>query len=146
MFETILARLRGTAPAKPLPPRDARHAMGALLLRMAHADDVILFEEVAQIDRILAAREGLSALDAAKMRARCEDLSRAVPETADLVALVTQGVSAEEREAMFLALWQVLLADGVRDSREEVVAAEAGALLGLAPDRATALAEAAQSG
>ena len=139
MFERLIQRLRGAPHETELPPEDARHAMGALLVQVARADNAYLFEEIEQIDRILAAREKCSALEAVKMRARCEKLAEALPGTAQLTAIITRDAPLDEREAMFRAMWQVLLADGVRDRREEDYASEAGALLGLAPEQAARL-------
>ena len=47
-----------------LPEADAAHAMGALLVRAAKADDAYLFEEIAIIDRILARRHDLNPVEA----------------------------------------------------------------------------------
>lgn len=139
MIDRILARLRPDPIETPMPPEDARHAIGALLVRMAHADRAYLFEEVETIDRILARREGLNPVEAAQMRARCEKLAEAMPSTETLVTLIRDNVELAEREAMFSALCEVMLADGVRDHREENLGAEAGALLGLSPQQVARL-------
>ena len=37
----------------PLPDADAQHALGALLVRAAKADNTYLVEEIAQIDKLV---------------------------------------------------------------------------------------------
>lgn len=119
MFERLLRHFQ--SPPKdpmPLPEMDARHALGTLLVRVAMADKAYLFEEVEQIDRILAKAYGLKPLEAAKMRADCERLAFALKGDADLAAVIRDSVAYEHRLEKVAALWQVVLADGVTDDRE----------------------------
>ena len=47
MFERIIARLRApVADFTSMPEADARHALGALLVRVAKADGAYLFQEI----------------------------------------------------------------------------------------------------
>jgi len=97
----MLERLRAlfgdpSAYHTPLPDTDAAHAMGALLVRAAKADHAYLFEEIAVIDRVLAARHGLNPVEAAKMRAECELLERAIPDTPDVGAILKGAISTDE--------------------------------------------------
>lgn len=119
MFERLLRHFQ--SPPKdpmPLPEMDARHALGTLLVRVAMADKAYLFEEVEQIDRILAKAYGLKPLEAAKMRADCERLAFALKGDADLATVIRDSVAYEHRLEKVAALWQVVLADGVTDDRE----------------------------
>ena len=84
MFERILALFDKAVPTTPLPPADAKYALGALMVRTAMADKAYLFQEVEEIDRVLARMYGLKPLEAAKMRAQCERLEHELPKTADL--------------------------------------------------------------
>ena len=72
MFERLFPRR--PKDRKPPPQPNAQLALGALLVRIAMADRSYEASEVAAIDRILAATFGLKPLDAAKLRAACEDL------------------------------------------------------------------------
>lgn len=123
MFDRILAIFSpGHGYRTPLPPADAQHALGALLVRVAQADSAYLFQEVERIDRILAKRFDLNMLDAAKMRAGCERLAEEMPDTADLTALLHDAIDVAEREATLLALWQVVFSDGhVHETESELV-------------------------
>jgi uncharacterized tellurite resistance protein B-like protein len=123
MFDRILALFSPVQSYRtPLPPADAQHALGALLVRVAQADRAYLFQEVERIDRILAKRFGLSPLDAAKMRAQCERLASEMPDTAALATILHDVIDQKEREDTLLALWQVVYADGHKhDDENELV-------------------------
>lgn len=135
MFERLQQIFqRKTMPPAPLPEPDARLALGTLLVRVAMADNAYLFEEVEQIDRILATAYGLRPLDAAKMRATCERLALELPKDTDLAALVREGVSYEHRLEKAEALWRVVLADGLADARETELVELIETQLGIAPE------------
>ncbi|WP_108813625.1 TerB family tellurite resistance protein [Loktanella sp. Alg231-35] len=123
----------------PLPDADASHAMGALLVRAAKADDAYLFEEIVMIDRILAKRHGLNPVEAAKMRAECELLEREIPQTSEIAMILEHAISVTEKEATLLALWQVVFADGVKHDEEDELLHRIEAVLGVAPERAKEL-------
>lgn len=119
MLERLAALLRRrTPPRAPLPVPDARLAMGTLLVRVAMADRAYLFEEVAQIDRILAEAHGLDPVQAARMRADCERLAFAVEDDGDLARIVREAVDYDHRREKVAALWRVATADGISDERE----------------------------
>jgi len=137
MFRELLHRLTHAAPQRtPLPPADARHAMGALLVRVAKADHVYLFEEIEEIDHILARLYGLNQVEAAKMRAACERLEEQMPDTEALAHLIGDAVPVAEREAVVEALWQVVDIDGARHDSEVAIVAIASETFGLSPERA----------
>ncbi len=140
MFKELLARLtHPTAPQTPLPPADARHALGALLVRVAKADQAYLFQEIEQIDRILQSLYDLNPLEAAKMRAACEKLEEQMPDTADLGHIIRDGIERAEVDAMVTALWKVVEADGQRHESELQVVALATEAFGMSPEDAAAL-------
>ena len=138
MFGDILKRLTQPDPA-PLPDADARLAMGALLVRVARSDGEYAAEEAARIDRILAARYGLSPFEAPKLRAEAEALEREAPDTVRFTRAIKDAVPYEDREAVIEALWDVVLADGVRDHEEDALLRLVANLLGI-NDRDSALA------
>ena len=84
MLERLLAFFQNPSYETPLPESDARHALGALMVRAAKADETYLFEEVQQIDKVLAERNNLNPVEAAQMRAACEKLEAEMPATEDL--------------------------------------------------------------
>lgn len=128
----------------PLPQADAQHAMGALLVRAAKADHTYLVEEIAQIDKILRERHNLNPVQAAKMRAECELLEKQIPRTDDIAAILEHAISTEEKEATLLALWRVVLADGIVHDEEDQVLHQIEAVLGVGAARAKELQALAQ--
>ena len=139
-FPSLRALFGGMGHYKtPLPPADAAHALGALLVRAAKSDKTYLFEEIAQIDRIIARTQKMNAVAAAKMRAECEVLEREMPETEDIVALLRDAIDVTEREATLVALWEVVFADGINHLEEDDLLHQIEAYLGVSPERALEL-------
>jgi uncharacterized tellurite resistance protein B-like protein len=140
MFERIIARLRApAADFTAMPEADARHALGALLVRVAKADGAYLFQEIEEIDHLLADLYGLNAVEAAIMRAECEKLEAAMPDTNELAHILTCDVTSGECNKLISALWKVADADGQRHDTEEQVVAIATQTFGMAPEAAAAL-------
>lgn len=140
MFERLLAFLG--APYDELtkmPQADARHALGALLVRVAKADGAYLFQEIEEIDHVLADLYELNAVEAAIMRAECEKLEGAMPHTSDLAEILRQSISNAERSLVVAALWKVADADGRRHDSEDRVVAIATETFGMSPEAAAAL-------
>ena len=135
MFERLLS-LFDIHPhyETPLPQADAGHAFGAILVHIAKADQAYLFEELERIDDILAARFGLNPVAAAKYRAECEKLEEAMPDTAELSAILKDNLNDATRADMVAQMWDVLMADGRKHRSEEAVIAEVAKVFGLVPD------------
>lgn len=102
--------------------KDAQRAMGVLLVRLARADADYALAEIARIDRLFARHYGLNPIDAAKLRAECEQLEKAAGSTDMLANLVQATMPLAQRVKVITALWQVSLADGVlRDEEADLV-------------------------
>ncbi len=138
MFERIIAALTSKTET-PLPEADARHALGALLVRVAKADGAYLFQEIEEIDHLLANLYVINAIEAARMRAECERLEQAMPDTAELADILRHSVSETEKNLFVTALWKVADADGQRHQTEQEVVAIASETFGMAPEDAAAL-------
>ncbi|MBE0413249.1 TerB family tellurite resistance protein [Yoonia sp.] len=130
MFADLLRRLAAPAPEK-LPDPDARLALGALLVRIARADGDYADVEIAQIDRCLVSRYGLSPFAAASLRAKCEVLEAEAPDTVRFTRAIKDAVDYEDRVAVVAALWAVVLADGVREDEEDSMMRMTASLLGV---------------
>ncbi len=145
MFEGLLAFLRNPGGYEtPLPEADAGHAMGALLVRAAKADNDYLFEEIQLIDKVLGKRHGLDPVEAAKYRASCERLETEMPDTAEIAGIIKDAISKDEREATLRALWAVVYADGIKHSEEDRLLHQIEDVMGIPPDRARELQVAAR--
>ncbi|WP_300059330.1 TerB family tellurite resistance protein [uncultured Roseobacter sp.] len=141
MFERLFPR-RKPDPT-PLPQPNAQLALGALLVRVALADQNYQASEVGQIDRILAATFGLKPLEAAKLRATCEALERHAPGTPEFAQILRNEVAYDDRKALADAMWSVALADGTRDAAEELQLLAIETALGLSDDDIAAARDAA---
>ena len=95
--------------------------------------------EGSRIDRILAARYGLSPFEAPRLRAKAEALEAEAPDTVRFTRAIKDAVPYEDREGVVEALWEVVLADGMRDHEEDAFLRLVANLLGV-NDRDSALA------
>lgn len=130
----MLTRIRDlfkTHAPEPLPEPDAKLALGALMVRVAKSDHDYKVEEISLIDRLLAQMNALGPIEAAKMRALCEKIEAEAPTTRKFALLIRETVSFEARIDAHEALWQVMLADGVRRDEEDSIVAQVREALGL---------------
>lgn len=116
---------------QPLPDPDAELALGALLVRVAKADRSYQQEEIALIDRILSRLYEHNAIDAAKVRAACERLHAAAPDTDTFGQLIRETTDVDQRRKALDALWEVVLADGSTHEGEVRIVEEARMAMGL---------------
>ncbi|MEB8385928.1 TerB family tellurite resistance protein [Rhodobacteraceae bacterium KMM 6894] len=130
MLSDFIKRLIAPATA-PLGDDDARLALTALLVRAARTDGVYDPGEVARIDSILIARYGLSGADAAHLRTQGEQVEAEAPDTVRFTRAIKDAVAYEDRIAVVESLWQVVLADGVRDNAEDAMLRMTASLLGV---------------
>ena len=138
MFADFLKRLVAPEPA-PLNDGDARLALTALLVRIARSDNDYSPAEVAQIDRVIAQRYGLSAAEAAALRAEAETLEAEAPDTVRFTRAIKDAVDYDHRRAVVQAMWSIVLADGERADSENALMRLTASLLGVT-DQDSALA------
>lgn len=138
MFARLLSSLLGQEP-QDLPDPEARLALGALLVRLARADEVYSEDEALRIDRVLATRYGLSAFAATALRRDAEILETQAPDTVRFTRALKQAVPLEDRMGLLQALWSVALADGARSAEEDALIRLVANLLGIS-DRDSAVA------
>ncbi|MDP5216824.1 TerB family tellurite resistance protein [Ruegeria sp. 2205SS24-7] len=130
MLKKFFQAFRPSAPA-PLPDPDAELALGALLVRVAQSDRDYQVEEISLIDRILARLYQHNAIEAAKVRATCEKLHAAAPDTDTFGKLIRETTGLQERLNAIEALWEVVLADGEQKEGELKIVEEARIAMGL---------------
>lgn len=130
MIGDLFKRLLAPDP-EPLSDSDARIALGALLVRLARADDDYDADEVAQIDAILGARYGLSPAEAERLRQDCEAAEAEAPDTVRFTKAIKDAVPYDDREGVIEAMWTVVMADGVRDKAEDALLRMVAPMLGV---------------
>ncbi|MEM9320341.1 MAG: TerB family tellurite resistance protein [Pseudomonadota bacterium] len=130
MFADLIRRLTEPEPER-LPTPDARLALAALLVRIARADGSYDAAEAALIDRILIARHGLSPFEASALKSQAEALEAEAPDTVRFTRAIKDAVDYEDRAGVIEALWQVVLADGVRDDEEDALLRLVAPMLGV---------------
>jgi uncharacterized tellurite resistance protein B-like protein len=138
MFAQFLKRL--TEPqVDPLSQDDARLALAALLVRVARTDGSYDASEQSRIHLILQARYGLKSIEAQALHQQAETLEREAPDTVRFTRAIKDAVPYEDRLSVVEALWQVVLADGVREAEEDALLRMVTNFLGVS-DRDSALA------
>ena len=142
MIADFLTRMFGADKPAPLTELDTRLALAALLVRAGKADERYRVEEIAKIDKLLAARFGLNPVEAAKLRADAEAVEHDAPDTVRFTRAVKDGVPYEDRAGVIEALWDVVLADGIRAHADDalmrmVLPAPGGAISTPAPSPAS---------
>ncbi len=138
MFGDFFKRLTSSGP-DTLGDDDARLALSALLVRIARADGDFSQDEATQIDRVLAQRYALSPFEATALRTQAQGVEAEAPDTVRFTRAIKDAVPHDDRLSVVEALWQVVLADGVRDAQEDSIVRLAANLLGI-NDRDSALA------
>lgn len=138
MIGDILKNLLAPEPVK-LPEPDARVALAALLVRVAKSDGDYAEAEVARIDRVLAKRHGISPFEATALRKNGEAMEADAPDTVRFTRAIKDAVDYEDRTSVVEALWDIALADGVRDHEEDALLRMVTNFLGV-NDRDSALA------
>ncbi len=138
MFANFLKGLMAPAPA-PLSGPDSRLALAALMVRIARADGDYAPAEKNVIEALLARRYGLSSDQALALRTEAEQLESEAPDTVRFTRAIKDAVAYEERLGVIEALWEVVLADGVRDNEENNLLRLLANLLGI-NDRDSAIA------
>jgi uncharacterized tellurite resistance protein B-like protein len=130
MFDKLLKALLAPEPGQ-LPDGDARLAMAALLVRIARSDNDYAAVEIAAIDKMLAARYGLSPWEAQALRHEAEGLEAAAPDTVRFTRAIKDAVPYEDRRAVLESAWSVVLADGARAGEEDALMRLVASLLGV---------------
>lgn len=145
MLKSLLSRLTAPQP-QPLSADEGRTALAALLVRVARADGAYDASEIARIEQILTARYGLGAKDATALRLQAETLEAEAPDMHRFTQAIKAGVPYDERLGVIQALWQVVLADGVREAEENALMRMVAPMLGLTDQESHQLRRAVEQG
>jgi len=115
MFADLLRRLTAPEPEQ-VDDADARLALGALLVRIARSDGDYAQVEKDSIRDVLATR--YSDADTNALITECEALEDEAPDTVRFTRAIKDAVAYDDRLAVVEAMWEVVLADGVRSTYE----------------------------
>lgn len=132
-------RKLGAVDAPEPTAEDERLALGAMLVRIAKSNWDYSDAEVERIEIILARRFGLCEEDAADLRLDAESVESQANDTVQFTRAIKDAVPLEHRDEVIEAMWELVLADGVRDAEEEGILRLIAPLLGI-NDRDSALA------
>jgi uncharacterized tellurite resistance protein B-like protein len=135
----FLKKLLGASSEANLAPQDVRSAVAAVLVMAARADGAYAAEEQAMIDCVLAQRFGLSAGEAAALRADGESAEVGAVDLYQFTKAIKAAVPYEDRSLVLEAVWRVVLADAERNPMEDTLMRGLADRLGLT-DRDSALA------
>ncbi|MFD1508340.1 TerB family tellurite resistance protein [Lacimonas salitolerans] len=145
MLSRLLNSLMAPEP-ETLPDADARLALTALLVRIARTDGHYAPEEIERIDRISQARYGLTEHAALELRAEAETIEAEAPDTVRFTRAIKDAVPYDERLGVVVALWEVVLADGVREAEEDALLRMVTSLLGITDQDSARARQRAQNG
>jgi uncharacterized tellurite resistance protein B-like protein len=130
MIGDLIRRLTAPEP-EPLPYDDARLALAALLVRIARSDGEYEGIEIDRIDALLASRYELSPFEAARLRTEAEALEAEAPDTVRFTRAIKDAVPYDDRVRVVEALWDIVLADGMRDHEEDAILRLVAPMLGV---------------
>ncbi|MEY8118177.1 TerB family tellurite resistance protein [Falsihalocynthiibacter sp. BN13B15] len=119
------------APEAEPQKLDDRIAIAGLLVRIARTDGDYSHTEIARIDRILAKRYEITPEKTTELRQEAEVFEKSAPDTVRFTRSIKDSVPHDEREAVIEALWEVVLADGVRNTYEDTLMRLLANLLGI---------------
>ena len=139
MFDSIAALFRQeTTPAEVI---SGPLALAAILVEAARRDGDYAAAERDAILRILQREEGMDAAGAAALLTQAETAQEEAVGLFRFTHALKESTPFEDRIAIIEDLWDVILADGVRDHSEDGLVRSVCGLLGI-PDRESALARA----
>ena len=130
MIADLLRALTAPTP-QAIPADDSHLALAALLVRIARSDGTYDASEVARIDAVLGKRFDLTAQAATEMRREAEQVEAEAPDTVRFTRAIKDSVPYEDREGVIEALWEIVLADGVRDHEENALLRLVAPMLGV---------------
>ena len=127
------------AASGPLDESDAQTAIAAILVEAARADGHFAESEREMIDRVLCRRFGISEVKAAEVRRDGETLQAEAADVVRFTRAIKDTVPHHERYGVVEALWEVIYADGMRETHENALMRRLAGLL-YVPDRDVAIA------
>ena len=120
-------------PAGAQPDRQLRIAACALLLEVAHADDVFTADERMHIEDALVRHFDLDVETARELMVLAEQERREATDLFRFTSLITQRYDEGQRMVLAEVVWRVAYADGKLSQHEDHLARKLATLLDLRP-------------
>jgi len=137
---------RLSSPEEPHRPDAVAIAACALLLEIAHADDVFAPEERERIVRAVREDLGVPAADVAEVVRLAEEERRESVDLYQFTKLVSEKFSREQRLRLVEVIWGVVYADGELSAVENQLARRIAELLGFQHPEVQAVREKVKTG
>ena len=137
---------RLSSPEEPHRPDAVAIAACALLLEIAHADDVFAPEERERIVRAVREDLGVPAADVAEVVRLAEEERRESVDLYQFTKLVGEKFSREQRLRLVEVIWGVVYADGQLSAVENQLARRIAELLGFQHPEVQAVREKVKTG
>ncbi len=137
---------RLSSPEEPHRPDAVAIAACALLLEIAHADDVFAPEERERIVRAVREDLGVPAADVAEVVRLAEEERRESVDLYQFTKLVGEKFSREQRLRLVEVIWGVVYADGELSAVENQLARRIAELLGFQHPEVQAVREKVKTG
>ncbi|HVQ54458.1 MAG TPA: TerB family tellurite resistance protein [Thermoanaerobaculia bacterium] len=137
---------RLSSPDEPHRPDAVAIAACALLLEIAHADDVFAPEERDRIVRAVREDLGVPAADVAEVVRLAEEERRESVDLYQFTKLVGEKFSREQRLRLVEVIWGVVYADGELSAVENQLARRIAELLGFQHPEVQAVREKVKTG
>jgi uncharacterized tellurite resistance protein B-like protein len=136
MLDTLRMLIADSLPTvtdvePPIYPGDLRVAACALLLEIAHADDVFSRDEQAVIVRALTTYFGVDERGALQLMSEAHAQLETAANEASFTRQLVAEYDGEQRQMLADLLWRVARADGWADQHEAFLAAKLEAWLGV---------------
>ena len=137
---------RLSSPEEPHRPDAVAIAACAMLLEIAHADDVFAPEERERIVRAVREDLGVPAADVAEVVRLAEEERRESVDLYQFTKLVSEKFSREQRLRLVEVIWGVVYADGELSAVENQLARRIAELLGFQHPEVQAVRERVKTG
>jgi uncharacterized tellurite resistance protein B-like protein len=118
MLKKLVDLLYGTAVQED-PARRVQRAACVLLLEVAHADNLLMENELAELTRSLMARFGLDAQNALELIEESETVRQGSHDLWQFARIINDSLTVEEKTGLLEDIWRVIYADGHLQHHED---------------------------
>ncbi len=118
MLKKLVDLLYGTTVQED-PHRRVQRAACVLLLEVAHADNLLMQHELAEVSRSVTERFGLSAQEALELMEESEVVRAGSNDLWQFARVINESLSVAEKTGLMEDIWRVIYADGRLQNHED---------------------------